>query len=185
MDTNILNKVGADSLRKTPINFKVGDKVKVHTKIKDLNGYRSQIFEGFVISIKHGSGLSGTYTVRKVGKGGVAVEKTFRVHSEFVDKVEVVQNYKARRAKLHYIRDMPGDIKLRNYGPGVKAKGKRIEFDPHNNKFTPSDSPNAQELATEESVGSESSTDTAVAETESIEAVDTDQNKEGKNTDKQ
>ena len=128
MNTELLQKIKKDSLRSNDISFRVGDKVKVYTKIKDQSGFRTQVFEGFVISVKHGGSTEVTYTVRRMGKDGIAVEKIFKLHSDFVEKVEVVQKYKARRAKLHFLRERLGDIKLPIYAPKVKPRGKRMEF---------------------------------------------------------
>lgn len=84
----------------------IGDTVKVHNKIKEGTRERIQIFEGTIIA-RHGGGISETFTVRRISYG-VAVEKTFPVHSPNVEKVEVVRTGKVRRAKLYYLRDKVG-----------------------------------------------------------------------------
>ena len=86
--------------------FKVGDTVRVHNRIKEGNRERIQMFEGTVIA-KHGGGISETFTVRRVSYG-VGVEKTFPIHSPNVDKVVVFREAKVRRAKLYYLRDRVG-----------------------------------------------------------------------------
>ncbi|MCX8029697.1 MAG: 50S ribosomal protein L19 [Brevinematales bacterium] len=87
--------------------FRVGDQVRVHQIIKEADGKdRIQIFEGLVIAIK-GSGLSKTFTVRKISYG-VGVEKIFPYYSPLIAKVEVVRRFKVRRAKLYYLRDKIG-----------------------------------------------------------------------------
>ncbi|MCS7299134.1 MAG: 50S ribosomal protein L19 [Spirochaetia bacterium] len=88
-------------------DFRVGDQVRVHQIIKEADGKdRIQIFEGLVISIR-GSGLSKTFTVRKVSYG-VGVEKIFPYYSPLIAKVEVVRRFKVRRAKLYYLREKVG-----------------------------------------------------------------------------
>ena len=84
----------------------IGDTVKVHNKIKEGTRERVQIFEGTIIA-RHGGGISETFTVRRISYG-VAVEKTFPVHSPNVEKVEIVRQGKVRRAKLYYLRDKVG-----------------------------------------------------------------------------
>ena len=86
--------------------FKVGDTVRVHNRIKEGSRERIQLFEGTVIA-KRGGGISETFTVRRVAYG-VGVEKTFPLHSPFVEKVEVTRKGKVRRAKLYYLRDRVG-----------------------------------------------------------------------------
>ena len=86
--------------------FKVGDTVRVHNRIKEGARERIQLFEGTVIA-KRGGGISETFTVRRVAYG-VGVEKTFSLHSPFVEKVEVTRKGKVRRAKLYYLRDRVG-----------------------------------------------------------------------------
>ena len=84
----------------------IGDTVKVHNKIKEGTRERIQMFEGTIIA-RHGGGISETFTVRRISYG-VAVEKTFPVHSPNVEKVEVIRTGKVRRAKLYYLRDKVG-----------------------------------------------------------------------------
>ena len=87
--------------------FRPGDMVRVHQRIKDKNRERVQVFEGQVLFAKHGKGIGATITVRKV-LSGVGVEKTFPIHSPLVEKIEVVKKLKARRAKLYYLREAKG-----------------------------------------------------------------------------
>lgn len=90
-----------------------GDTVRVHEKVKEKQGERIQIFEGLVIAVKHGRGLNGTFTVRKISVHGVGVEKTYPLHSPQIQKIEVVKHDKVRRAKLYYVRDLRGKKKKR------------------------------------------------------------------------
>lgn len=84
--------------------FSSGDTVRVWSKIEDKGKYRLQAFEGLVLSRKHGTGASATFTVRKVSNG-VGVERIFPLYSPMVDKIEVTKKAKTRRSKLYYIRD--------------------------------------------------------------------------------
>ena len=103
---NILDSVAQDYLKKEIPAFNVGDTVKVHVKIKEGNRERIQIFEGFVLKRQNG-GIAETFTVRRIASG-VGVEKTFPVHSPWVEKIEVIRKGDVRRAKLHYMRGRTG-----------------------------------------------------------------------------
>ena len=86
--------------------FKTGDTVRVHAKVKEGNRERIQVFEGTVIKRQNG-GAREIFTVRKQASG-VGVEKTWPVHSPIIEKIEVVRRGKVRRAKLYYLRDRVG-----------------------------------------------------------------------------
>jgi len=93
-------------LKKDPPKFNIGDTVFVHTKIKEEGKTRTQIFEGTVIR-KRGLSTGATFTVRRISYGE-GVERTFPVHSPFVQKVEVKKRGSVRRAKLYYLRKRKG-----------------------------------------------------------------------------
>lgn len=84
--------------------FKPGDTVNVHVKVIEGEKERIQQFQGVVIG-KRGSGMSATFTVRKVSDG-VGVERIFPLHSPRISKIEVVKEGKVRRAKLYYLRKL-------------------------------------------------------------------------------
>ena len=86
--------------------FRIGDTVRVHNKIKEGEKERIQLFEGTVIAKRNG-GISETFTVRRVAYG-VGVEKTFPLHSPNVAGIDVIRLGKVRRAKLYYLRDRVG-----------------------------------------------------------------------------
>ena len=69
---------------------------------------RIQVFEGLVIAVKHGQGLDGTFTVRKIAKGGFGVERIYPLHMPAIEKIEVLRQERVRRAKLYYVRDQVG-----------------------------------------------------------------------------
>lgn len=104
--SNIIKEIEAEQLKETVDQFEVGDTVKVYGKIKEGNRERIQVFEGTVIKRQNG-GARETFTVRK-NSNGIGVEKTWPVHSPFVDNIEVVRKGKVRRAKLNYLRTRVG-----------------------------------------------------------------------------
>ena len=101
-----LKLIAQYSIKAEAPQFKVGDTVKVHVKIREGEKERIQVFEGTVIARK-GSGVAETFTVRRVSYG-VGVERVFPVHSPNVAKVEIVRTGKVRRAKLYYLRNRVG-----------------------------------------------------------------------------
>lgn len=103
---DIIRQIEAEQLRKDIPDFKPGDTLKVHVKVVEGNRERIQLFEGIVIK-RRGGGLSETFTVRRVSYG-VAVERTFLIHSPRLDKIEVVRRGRVRRAKLYYLRGLSG-----------------------------------------------------------------------------
>ena len=86
--------------------FRAGDTVRVAVKIKEGNRERVQMFEGVVIR-KRGTGLSKTFTVRRVSYG-VGVERTFLLHSPRLESIALVRRGKVRRARLYYLRQLRG-----------------------------------------------------------------------------
>jgi large subunit ribosomal protein L19 len=87
-------------------DFKAGDTVTVHFKIKEGEKERIQQFQGVVIQRK-GTGVTKTFTVRKISNG-VGVERIFPDNSPFVDKVEINKRGVVRRARIFYIRELKG-----------------------------------------------------------------------------
>jgi large subunit ribosomal protein L19 len=86
--------------------FRPGDTLKVHVRVKEGNRSRIQVFQGVVIR-RQGGGIRETFTVRKISYG-VGVERTFPVHSPSIDKIETMTRGKVRRAKLYYLRELRG-----------------------------------------------------------------------------
>ncbi len=106
MNADYIKQLEASQMKEQVDQFNIGDTVKVHNKIKEGNRERIQIFEGTVIKRQGGSNRE-TFTVRKFSNG-VGVEKTWPLHSPFVEKIEVVRKGKVRRKKLYYLRDRVG-----------------------------------------------------------------------------
>lgn len=106
MQSPLIDQVTKSQLRTDLPDFRPGDTIRVHAKVVEGNRERIQIFEGVVIK-RRGSGISATYTVRKISSG-VGVERTFPLHSPRVAKIEVVRQGQVRRAKLYYLRSLRG-----------------------------------------------------------------------------
>ena len=106
---DLLAHVAQSSLRKENLGeFEVGDTVNVHTRIKEGDKERVQLFTGTVISKFRGQGaINATFSVRRV-VSGEGVERIFPVHSPRIVKVDVVRRGSVRRAKLYYLRDRVG-----------------------------------------------------------------------------
>ena len=103
---DILRSITQDQLRSDLPELNIGDTIKLYVKVKEGAKERIQMFEGTIISKKHG-GIQQTITVRRVSYG-VGVERTFPVNSPSIDRIEKVRSGKVRRAKLYYLRDRVG-----------------------------------------------------------------------------
>ncbi len=103
---NPLELVEREQLRTDLPDFKVGDTVRVHVKIIEGEKERVQPFEGVVIRKKKG-GIRSTFTVRKISYG-VGVERIFPLHSPRIEKIEIINRGRVRRAKLFYLRNLKG-----------------------------------------------------------------------------
>jgi large subunit ribosomal protein L19 len=103
---DLIREVTQDYLRTDIPDFRPGDNVKVHVRLKEGEKERIQIFEGLVIARKHG-GISETFTVRKISSG-IGVERTFPLHTPSISQIEVSRRGRVRRAKLYYIRNLRG-----------------------------------------------------------------------------
>lgn len=106
MRNAIIQSIENRQVRSDVPNLNAGDTVRVHTKIREGEKERIQVFEGTVLKTRN-AGLRSAFTVRKVSYG-VGVERTFPVHSPRIDKIEVVHGGKVRRARIYYIRDLHG-----------------------------------------------------------------------------
>jgi large subunit ribosomal protein L19 len=103
---DIIKSIEAAQLKKDMPDMRPGDTVKVYVKVKEGNRERLQIFEGVIIR-RRGSGMSETFTVRRVSYG-VGIERTFPANSPRIDKIEIIRRGKVRRARLYYLRDLVG-----------------------------------------------------------------------------
>ena len=109
---HLVRIVEKDYMKKDLPEVRPGDTVKLHLKVKEGGRERTQIFQGIVIAIR-GSGLSRTITVRRIASGGIGVERIVPIHSPVLEKIEVVRKGKVRRAKLYYLRNVKGKIKIK------------------------------------------------------------------------
>lgn len=103
---NIVDKIAGELLKTNIPQFRSGDTVCVHAKIKEGDKERIQTFEGIVIK-KHKGSKNATFTVRKTSYG-VGVERVFPLHSPLIDRIEVVTRGKVRRSRLYYLRKRSG-----------------------------------------------------------------------------
>jgi len=103
---SIIKKVEDRGLRSDLPQFRVGDTVRVHVKVREGEKERVQAFEGVVIKINRGSNRA-AFTVRKVSYG-VGVERIFPLHSPRIDRLQVLSKSKVRRARLYYLRGLSG-----------------------------------------------------------------------------
>lgn len=106
MHNALLTKFVNKHLRKDIPEFRSGDTIKVHVKIREGEKERIQIFEGVVIA-RNNIGMGETITVRKMSFSH-GVERIFPIHAPLIDKIELVRTGKVRRAKLYYLRALRG-----------------------------------------------------------------------------
>ena len=106
MNNQLLEEVTNEYLKEGRDQFKVGDGVKVHVRVREGEKERIQIFGGIIIARK-GAGIHETFTVRRIASG-VGVERVFPVHSPLIDKVEIDRESVTMRARMYYLRDRIG-----------------------------------------------------------------------------
>ncbi len=119
----LLETIDKEQMKTDIPDFRPGDTVRVHCKVRERGKERIQVFEGVVIRKKRGNKRS-TFTVRKISFG-IGVERIFPVHSPNIAKVEVTRRGKVRRAKLYYLR--------KKRGKAARIKEKRT-FEPKKKK---------------------------------------------------
>jgi len=103
---DIMQALEKEQMRVDIPDFKPGDTVRVHAKIKEGEKERIQVFQGVVIRKRNGN-TGATFTVRKVSYG-IGVERIFPLHSPVIDKVEVLTKGRVRRGRLYYLRNLRG-----------------------------------------------------------------------------
>lgn len=101
-----LDAIEKEYLRTDIPDFRAGDTVRVHVKVREGEKERIQVFQGVVIA-RRGSGTNESFTVRKMS-GGIGVERVFLLNSPIIDRLEVVRRGRVRRAKLYYLRGLRG-----------------------------------------------------------------------------
>ena len=103
---NVLDDISADQIRSDLPELASGDTVRVSAKVVEGNRERIQVFEGTVMRLR-GGGITRSITVRAL-RSGVGVERTFKVNSPRIEKIEVVRHGVARRAQLYFLRKRVG-----------------------------------------------------------------------------
>jgi large subunit ribosomal protein L19 len=114
----IIKEITDVQVKKDITPFKVGDGVRVHTKVREGDKERVQVYAGIVIARK-GSGIHETFTVRRISYGE-GVERVFPVNSPNIDKIEVERESEPMKARLYYLRDRQGKA-------AVQVKERRLE----------------------------------------------------------
>jgi large subunit ribosomal protein L19 len=113
---NIIENIENEQMRTDVPDFKPGDTIKVHARIKEGDKERIQVFQGVVLRKRKGK-TGATFMVRKISYG-IGVERIFPLHSPTIDKIEIITRGKVRRSRLYYMR------KLR--GKAARIKEKRV-----------------------------------------------------------
>ena len=103
---NVLDEIVADQLRTDLPDLATGDTVRVSARVIEGNKERVQVFEGVIMRLR-GGGITRSITVRKIASG-VGVERTFKIHSPRIEKIDVVRHGQARRAQLNFLRKRVG-----------------------------------------------------------------------------
>jgi large subunit ribosomal protein L19 len=114
----IIKDITAAQVKTAVAPFKVGDGVRVHTKVREGDKERVQIFAGVVIAHK-GTGIHENFTVRRISYGE-GVERVFPVNSPNIEKIEVERESEPGKARLFYLRDRTGKA-------AMAVKEKRVE----------------------------------------------------------
>jgi len=117
----IIQEITAFQVKKDLTPFKVGDGVRVHTKVREGDKERVQVYAGIVIARK-GAGVHETFTVRRLSYGE-GVERVFPVNSPNIDKIEVERESEAMRARLYYLRRRTGKAAV-----AIKEKDRAAEI---------------------------------------------------------
>jgi len=119
---NVLDEIVADQLRTDLPELAAGDTVRVSAKVVEGNRERIQVFEGVVMRLR-GGGITRSITVRRIASG-VGVERTFKVNSPRIERIEVMRHGQVRRAQLYFLRKRVGKAAtLRERRPKAQAAG--------------------------------------------------------------
>jgi len=103
---NVLDEIVSDQIRTDLPELASGDTVRVSAKVVEGTRERIQVFEGVVMRLR-GGGITRSITVRRIASG-VGVERTFKVNSPRIEKIEVMRHGQVRRAQLYFLRDRVG-----------------------------------------------------------------------------
>jgi large subunit ribosomal protein L19 len=114
--------VVTSQLRTDIPEFHTGAVIDVYYKIKEGNKERVQVFSGIVTNVHNKTNLDATFTVLKVASGSIKVERTFPIHSPFIDKVVIKSNKRAKKANLRYLHNVKDPIKQAKVKPVKVSK---------------------------------------------------------------
>ena len=103
---DVIQSLEREQMRIDIPDFRTGDTIRVHAKIKEGDKERIQVFQGAVIRKRKGT-MGATFTVRKISYG-IGVERIFPTHSPAIDRIEIVSRGKVRRSRLYYMRKLKG-----------------------------------------------------------------------------
>lgn len=119
---NVLDEIVSDQLRTDLPTLASGDTVRVSAKVVEGTRERIQVFEGILMRLR-GGGIARSITVRRIASG-VGVERTFKVNSPRIEKIEVIRHGQVRRAQLYFLRERVGKAAtLRERRPKAVAAG--------------------------------------------------------------
>jgi len=122
---NVLDEIVSDQLRTDLPVLASGDTVRVSAKVVEGTRERIQVFEGILMRLR-GGGIARSITVRRIASG-VGVERTFKVNSPRIEKIEVIRHGQVRRAQLYFLRDRVGKAAtLRERRPKAVAAGATV-----------------------------------------------------------
>ena len=116
----IIQEITSNQVKKDIPSFKVGDGIRVHTKVREGDKERIQIYSGIVIARK-GAGINESFTVRRISYGE-GVERVFPVNSPNIEKIEVERDSEPMRARLYYLRHRTGKAAV-----AIKERERRVE----------------------------------------------------------
>ena len=128
---NVLDEIVADQLRTDLPELAAGDTVRVSAKVVEGNRERIQVFEGIVMRLR-GGGITRSITVRRIASG-VGVERTFKVNSPRIERIEVMRHGQVRRAQLYFLRKRVGkaatlrERRPKAQGAGAQAPGSKTK----------------------------------------------------------
>jgi large subunit ribosomal protein L19 len=103
---SVIDEIAAEQIRTDLPQLASGDTVRVHARVREGNRERTQVFEGTVMRLR-GAGINRSITVRSI-RSGVGVERTFKINSPRLERIEVVRHGVARRAQLYFLRKRVG-----------------------------------------------------------------------------
>ncbi|HVM30146.1 MAG TPA: 50S ribosomal protein L19 [Candidatus Limnocylindrales bacterium] len=125
---SVIDEITADQIRTDLPELQSGDTVRVAQRVREGNRERTQVFEGTVMRLR-GGGIGRSFTVRAI-RSGVGVERTFKLNSPRIEKIEVVRHGQARRAQLYFLRKRVGkaaSLRERRQARNQPARRERAE----------------------------------------------------------